>query len=186
MTLTDTIPPTAPDTSCLHELDAFGILSRCHEHVLQKLQVLEGVADELERQRTFDDSRLARLCDVLTMMHTAIPLHSADEEESLFPELRRRQPFAGMQGTPMDCMEHEHVGHRRLLVELERAIFLRDAEAAARTCRAVAVEYREHIGKEEQVLFPLAKEVLADDPAAVALMTQQMRERRAAAGLLRC
>ena len=176
--------PPAPDGRCCNEHDAFGILHDCHEHILQRLGRLEETARDIEAAAGLEESHLARLGDVLAFLHTAIPIHSADEEQSLFPRLRAAMK-AAPGTTPMDCMEQEHVQHRAQLQRLERAIVKRDAGAAARAARAIVTDYRSHIGREEDVLFPWARGVLAR-PAVVAQMTAEMRARRVEAGLLSC
>jgi hemerythrin-like domain-containing protein len=124
------------------------------------------------------------LGDVLTFLDTAVPMHSADEEQTLFPRLREALG-ARAGSTPMDCMEREHVEHQALLAGLKRAVVRRDPRATAAAALAIVAGYREHIGKEEEVLFPWARETLTN-PALVDAMTQQMRARRVAAGMLSC
>jgi iron-sulfur cluster repair protein YtfE (RIC family) len=180
--------PTAapkPASTCAQR-DAFGILAHCHEHILGKLAELEETSRALRREGAYSDALLARFCDALVFLDTAIPMHSADEEQSLFPRLRRCQPFTGRAGdTPMDCMESEHKQHQRLLAALKRALMQREVLGAADAAVAVVNEYRAHIGKENEVLFPWAKELL-NDPAEVAVMTREMQARREAVSLKSC
>ena len=174
----------APETKCCSQHDAFGILHDCHEHILERLDRLELLADELSCAESLQERHMAQFADVLTFLDTAIPIHSADEEETLFPRLRQAQ--GAVPGhTPMDCMEQEHVQHRALLAQLKRSIVQRDVGAAAAASRRIVREYREHIGKEEEVLFPWARTVLTS-PAVVAEMTEAMRSRRRQAQLLTC
>jgi iron-sulfur cluster repair protein YtfE (RIC family) len=176
-------PPAAPDSKCCAHHDAFAILHDCHEHILERLARLEGLGHELQDADVLEERHMAVVGDVLSFLHTAIPIHSADEERTLFPRLRVAQPMLGH--TPMDCLEREHVDHAAQLAALERAIVKRDPAAIARAALAVVGSYREHIAKEEEVLFPWARELLGD-PALVQAMTREMRERRVAAGLLSC
>lgn len=182
MTQAQTLP-AAPETKCCAHHDAFAILHDCHEHILERLARLEGLGHELQRADALEERHLAVLGDVLSFLHTAIPMHSADEERTLFPRLRAAQPTLGR--TPMDCLEREHVDHGAQLAALERAVVQRNPSAIARAALAVVGSYREHIGKEEEILFPWARELLID-PALVQAMTREMRERRVAAGLLSC
>ena len=182
MNTTQTLP-AAPEAKCCAHHSAFAILHDCHEHILERLARLEGVGHDLERATALEERHMAALGDVLAFLHTAIPIHSADEERTLFPRLRAAQPTLGR--TPMDCLEREHVDHAAQLAALERAIVQRELGAIARAALAVVGSYREHIGKEEEILFPWARELLGD-PAIVQAMTREMRERRVAAGLLSC
>jgi len=163
--------------------DAFGILSHCHEHILEKLAELERLGRGLASGGPADDSVLAGFCRVLAFLHTAIPLHSADEEESLFPRLRRLPAFRAATGSPVDVLEGEHREHAGLLARLELELMRGDAPAAGRAALTVVSAYREHIAIEEGVLFPVARELLGGTPE-LAAMTAEMRDRRRRAGLL--
>lgn len=199
-------------TACCGHHDAFAILHDCHEHILERLARLETLGRELcgslggapgraagnasgnasgsapgqapGGPSGLTEHQLAVLADVLTFLDTAVPMHSADEEQTLFPRLRESVgPAAGH--TPMDCMEEDHVQHKAMLAGLKRAVVRRDPLATGRAALAIVTEYRNHIGKEEEVLFPWARETLTG-AAVVAAMTQEMRQRRAAAGMLTC
>jgi hemerythrin-like domain-containing protein len=174
----------APATKCCGHHDAFAILHDCHEHILERLTRLETLGRELKAAAVIDERHLAVLGDVLTFLDTAVPMHSADEEQTLFPRLREALgPMGGP--TPMDCMEREHVQHQALLAALKRAVVKRDAKTAGQAALSIVAEYREHIGKEEEILFPWARKTLAD-PVVVESMTRQMRQRRMDAGMLSC
>jgi iron-sulfur cluster repair protein YtfE (RIC family) len=174
----------APQPKCCGHHDAFAILHDCHEHILERLGRLETLGRELDGAPALEERHLAVLADVLTFLDTAVPIHSADEEQTLFPRLR--EAMASLPGrTPMDCLEQEHVQHQSLLIALKRAVVKRDVVATAQAALSIVKEYREHISKEEQVLFPWARETLTDR-VVVEAMTQQMRQRRVAAGLLSC
>jgi len=180
--LTDRL--SAPTTRCCGHHDAFGILHDCHEHILERLARLETLGRELSAGSEFGERHLAGLCDVLAFLDTAVPIHSADEEKSLFPRLRAMS--GSMSGhTPMDCMEQEHVEHQALMAVLKRAVVKRDAAAAGRAALNIVGSYRDHIGREEEVLYPWARSVLTS-PALVDAMTQEMRLRRQLAGLSSC
>jgi iron-sulfur cluster repair protein YtfE (RIC family) len=178
-------PPSDAQAACTHR-DAFDILAHCHEHILFRLAALEETAGALRLQGAWSDALLASLCDVLVFLDTAIPMHSADEERSLFPRLRRCPPFLDHGGdTPMDCMESEHRQHQRLLAALKRAIMQRDVLATSDAAVAVVNGYRTHIVKEDEILFPWARQLLVD-PAELAEMTREMRARREAVSLKSC
>ncbi|MGQ0553147.1 MAG: hemerythrin domain-containing protein [Planctomycetota bacterium] len=175
----------APETRCCGHHQAFEILHDCHEHILERLARLETMARALQREGLFAERHLAVLGDVLSFLHVAVPMHSTDEERTLFPRLRAALGRAPQGSTPMDCLEQEHVQHQALLVALERAVVRRDLVAVGRAALDLVAEYRTHIAKEEEVLFPWARTVLTDQ-RVVEEMTREMRERRVAAGLSSC
>ena len=174
--------PVHATGSCA-SLEAFDILAHCHEHILGRLDELAGIAGGLLAGQPLDEPRLARLAGILAFLDTAIPVHTLDEEQTLFPRLRKVEPFRGAHGTPMDCMENDHVGHRKLMAALKRELMRADAMAVGRAARAIVAEYRDHIAKENEVLFPWARELLADK-VVIAEMTREMRQHRVDAGLL--
>lgn len=175
--------PDAPAGCASH--DPFEKLAACHQHVLGTLAELERALADLRGPEPFSDRLRATVGDTLTLIQVAIPLHSADEEQTLFPRLRERAPFADAPHTPMDCMESDHVEHREMAASLARASMKRDAAALERAARNLIAEYREHISKEDEVLFPMARELLTD-PAELAEMAREMHERRVAARMLSC
>ena len=182
----DAVPP-APDTRACSRAgaDAFDILRRCHTHLGERLDRLERLAVKLRTCVAFDDKLLSGLGDVVTFLDAAIPIHTADEEQTLFPLLRRHPEFQGEHSTPMDSLELEHHVHEDARLALIVGIVRRDRLAAARAAEELVAAYREHIRLEEEVLFPLAERLITD-PATRAWMTDEMQARRRAAGLFTC
>ena len=85
----------------------------------------------------------------------------------------------------MDCMEAEHIEHKQLLARLKVAMVRQDAAAVARSALALVEEYRSHIAKEEDILYPMARQGLTD-PEQLQIMTREMHARRQEAGLIGC
>ena len=65
-----------------------GPLTDCHRRIERFLGVLVSVAAEA-RGRPLNAGRRQAMETALSYFHRAAPLHTADEEEDLFPELRR-------------------------------------------------------------------------------------------------
>ncbi|GJM20607.1 MAG: hypothetical protein DHS20C15_05220 [Planctomycetota bacterium] len=176
-------PPQAP-SGCSSK-DPFARLNACHQHVLSVLGELESAVAELTEGQPLTQRALAAVGDTLVITQIAIPLHSADEEQTLFPRLRECAPFSQGGVTPMDCMEEDHVAHREMAAGLARATLARDPLALQRAARNMVAEYRDHISKEDEILFPMARELLRD-PAVLAEMTAEMHARRVDAKLVNC
>jgi hemerythrin-like domain-containing protein len=143
-----------------------------HEHrvIEHGLAVLEAIADRLEREEAVPQERVAALLGFFRDF--ADGCHHAKEEGLLFPELEAK----GMprEEGPIGVMLQEHEQGRALQQQLRTAAErLEEAEACRQFVRA-AREYsallREHIRKENGVLFPLAEQMLseADDEELVA------------------
>ena len=142
------------------------ILMSEHRVIEQVLACLEKIAQEAFAKGTID---VASARDVVSFLRTfADGCHHGKEEQRLFPAMERcgLPPQAG----PTAVMRHEHeVGraHIRKMEEAVAAFEKGDASAPDRyafEARGFVELLREHIAKEEQVLFPMADRML---PAAV-------------------
>ena len=121
-----------------------------------------GVAlDELRLRR----SQTANALEVLGTF--ADRCHHGKEEQVLFPALERR----GLSRTvgPMAVMLNEHERARAIIARMREALAA-DEGGQARAASRFAIdvyEYtslmREHIGKEDDVLFPIGESLLRDE-----------------------
>lgn len=143
-------------------MTATEILRREHEAVLKMLDATEQVAEQIEngvkvRPEVFND--LLEFFQIFTDK-----CHHTKEEELLFPALLRKG--IPSEGGPVSVMLHEHEEGRALIREMAESgrAYQSDAEGAGRrwtkAARAYAKLLREHISKENNVLFVLAERVL--------------------------
>lgn len=137
------------------------VLSLEHQTILGILDLLETLADRLAG----GDRRAAELApDMVDYIASfADRLHHGKEEELLFPALAR----AGMpaDGGPVAVMLSEHERGRALVGAMRRAVADGLSGVDARTGFADAAcgfaqLLREHIHKEDHVLFPMAEQML--------------------------
>lgn len=163
--------------------DAFAVLADCHKRIEERLELLETVARSLQEEGRFTEHHLAGLGDVISFLDAAIPIHTADEENTLFPLLRRHPEFETAVSTPMDTIETQHRKHRDMRRALDVAIVHRDASGTTNAALRMVVDYRHHMACEEEILYPVARKLLTDD-AVIEWMTEEMRARRRAVGLL--
>ena len=117
-----------------------------HEVILQALGVLERAADVLAAGQPLSESTLADLVQFLRTF--ADRCHHGKEEDQLFPAMRAK----GMGGTLAVFLD-EHEEGRGYLRTLASGASPAERAAAAR--RYVGM-LREHIERENEVLFPLA------------------------------
>lgn len=148
--------------------DPIGLLSDCHRRIERFLSVLVTVA---ARGSTLDDEQRRALDTALRYFREAAPKHTADEEETLFPRLRRMET-AEVQSVlaRVDALEQDHDRAERAHAEIDRlgtAWLGQGTLAEADTTRlATLVEelqelYRAHIAVEEREVFPVAARNLA-------------------------
>ena len=132
------------------------ILREEHRVILLALDTLEAAARRTTDGRPLDDGWWTGLIEWLRAF--ADRSHHAKEERSLFPAMEK----AGVprEGGPIGVMLEEHARGRAIVQAMA------DAVPAGRP--ALAREFvrllRQHIDKENGVLFPMADAVL-DDPA---------------------
>lgn len=156
--------------------DPVGFLSDCHRRIEMFLASLEAVGNVIDQPVTSEASQA--LEKALRYFRESAPKHNADEEESLFPRMRRVHSAEIQPAVEkLDALEKEHrwaeplheaierIGRRFLAEERLQA---REVEEFRRAVSALTRMYREHIRVEEEVVFPAAAEALADkDQAAI-------------------
>jgi hemerythrin-like domain-containing protein len=136
------------------------VLREEHRVILRALDVLEAAAARLAGGRPLPDGWWK---DIIAWLRSfADKNHHAKEETSLFPAMVK----AGVPsvGGPINVMLEEHERGRALIRAMEAA----ETAARAAKAREYVTLLREHIDKENGVLFPLADAVL-DDRAQGAL-----------------
>ena len=144
------------------------ILKDEHRVILRVLACLESFAERTERSQHVDPRTAGELIDFLSIF--ADRCHHGKEETELFPLLVRKG--LPREVGPIAVMLAEHEDGRALIAQMRRAAAgggdpARDFVAHA---RAYVGLLRAHIGKENDVLFPMADGMLrsADDEELLA------------------
>ncbi len=139
------------------------VLREEHRVILRALGVLEAAAARLAGGRPLPEGWWPEVIGLLRTF--ADKNHHAKEETSLFPAMVK----AGVPsvGGPIEVMLEEHQRGRALV----RAMEAGEAAARAAKAREYVTLLREHIDKENGVLFPLADAVL-DEAAQRALQRE--------------
>ena len=157
--------------------DPTGLLSDCHRRVEMFLGTLAAVAQVIDHPANQETTR--SLKSALHYFEQAAPKHTADEEESLFPRLRQmREPEVQAAFSKLDRLEEEHRWAAPLHAELERlgvqylstgSLSNSEVEAFRHAVASLASMYKQHIGVEDEFIFPLAARLLSDaDKSAIA------------------
>lgn len=141
---------------------ATAVLRKEHEAILRMLDVTEEVARQLDARRPVSPETLFELLEFFRLF--ADRCHHGKEEDLLFPLLRRKGlPPAG---GPVAVMLYEHEQGRALIREmLEAAEAFRGGAAEgggrwADAARNYAALLREHIAKENNILFVMAENLM--------------------------
>ncbi|MEX0886957.1 MAG: hemerythrin domain-containing protein [Phycisphaeraceae bacterium] len=147
------------------------VLMDCHRRIEKFLALLLRVTDECGGQALSAQHRDAAEA-ALRYFANAAPQHTADEEQALFPALRRHaaDPRVAAALRRIEQLEADHdeadAAHARVaeLMQqwLEQDALPADALAELReTLARLRATYARHIAEEDEGIFPLAAEVLA-------------------------
>lgn len=142
----------------LHPVD---VLSQEHQTITSVLEVMAHEARQLHDGAAVRGAFWSPVLDFLE--HYADRCHHAKEEQLLFVEMER----AGLPRDhgPTACMRAEHESGRAARQQMLAALQANSGRQLAIAADGYTLLLREHIEKEDQVLFPLAKSML--DAAAV-------------------
>ena len=145
----------------------------CGDHPIDQLhrehavivRVLDAIGREVAAMRAGGSLSYGFWLRTLEFLdHYADRCHHGKEEELLFVELER----AGMGHGhgPLACLRAEHEVGRAGRAQMLGALRGNDRDGLGHVATAYAEQLRQHIDKEDHVLFPLALELL--DDAAIA------------------
>ncbi len=177
-------PPAGPPPSGFDE--PLDILHACHDRVRRSLALLREIGERVATGRV-DVGVHGAAADVLHYFDRAAPLHHEDEEQHIFPCVLAHTSDAAVRAAVMRLQE-DHLTMEALWVRLrvplaalangrDEAYDASQRAAAARFCAL----YGRHAKCEDEVVFPLAAELLADDVrhAAAQEMVRRRKARRA-------
>lgn len=140
-----------------------------HEHrVIERgLGVLEAIANKLESGEDVPAEKVVKLLDFFQVF--ADKCHHGKEEGMLFPELEARG--VPREGGPIGVMLYEHEEGRAFQRQLREALpNLSDPQSRQKFVQAARgyIELlRQHIWKEDNVLFQMAQQVLTESDDAL-------------------
>lgn len=95
--------------------------------------------------------------------------HFSREEQILFPEFEQA---TGMTGGPTQMMRMEHEQMRALVNEINKAGTAKDMEQFLGLAETLMVTMQQHNMKEEQILYPMTDQSLANAQDIIARMSQ--------------
>jgi hemerythrin-like domain-containing protein len=156
--------------------DPIGMLKDCHRRIESFLGILCLVVDRAKGRSLSDEERSA-VQTALQYFRTGGQRHTADEEESLFPRLRKSAAYSFKE---IDRLEDEHHEANDLHGSVERLYsnwiesgglgFEETQQLLSQTARLKQL-YSDHIQVEETIVFARATEVL-DNNAITAIGTE--------------
>jgi hemerythrin-like domain-containing protein len=161
--------------------DPIGMLKDCHRRIESFLHILCVVVDRA-LGRSFTAEERAAVQAAQQYFRTGGQRHTADEEQSLFPRLRKSDAQAFEE---IDRLENDHRGANDLhtLVERLYLTWIESGELGPQETHQLLSEtlrfkqlYSDHIHVEETTVFARAAQVL--DSNAIAAIGAEFRFRR--------
>jgi hemerythrin-like domain-containing protein len=137
------------------------ILMDEHRVIEQVLNCLEKLADRCEAGEKLDGTSALEALEFFR--NFADRCHHGKEEGHLFPLLEARG--FGRQSGPTSVMRHEHEEGRGLVAAMARDVERDTPREFVRHARTYVSLLREHIGKEDHCLFPMAAGILSGTDA---------------------
>ncbi len=140
----------------ISKLDPLARFELEHDEALAALDRLEVAAAALEKGNA-SETHLATVVEVRDFLTSAVREHNENEEKVLFPLLE-------------DAPTHQFVEEHNTLRSLEQQLTGALERGAVDEVRSVAVSIvdllRAHIQRENEVLFPMARQVLGPEGLA--------------------
>lgn len=162
-----------------------GLLSDCHRRIERFLAQLISVTAQGQGKALGEPQREA-LEVALRYFRKAAPLHTEDEEASLFPRLRAADNAEALAAwEALTALEADHdtadiahaevdrLGQRWLETDVLTA---EEARHLLETLHALREMYRKHIAVEDSIIFPMAGRAL--EPEQIADVGKEMAARR--------
>ncbi len=144
------------------------VLRREHQSIRQVLNFAEGLSMKIDRGEHTSPEVVDKVMSFFRLFVDRC--HHSKEEDVFFPMLESKGVRAW--GGPLGMMLMEHERARALIQEMSEAAeaYKTDEEAAGKRWARAAWDYsglmQEHFGKEEDVLFRMADNVLGPEEQA--------------------
>ena len=135
------------------------ILSDEHKNILRVIDALLKECFALESGKEIDKDFFKKAIEFIRGY--ADKFHHAKEEDILFVELSK--DGVQMHCNPTPQMLHEHELGRNFIGELEAEIGKNDKNKVIESARGYANLLKDHIFKEDNILYPMADEALSQE-----------------------
>lgn len=136
------------------------ILSKEHEGILKVVDALESEIRELENKK-IDIKFYKKVIDFIK--NYADKFHHAKEEDILFKEFNKCAEEECVHCNPVEQMLFEHDVGRKNIKMMETGLDEKNKNKLIEGARHYIELIREHIFKEDNILYPMADEVINQD-----------------------
>lgn len=133
------------------------MLSYEHKNILKVIDAMEAECLRLEKGGKLDSVFFEKA--VYFIRNYADRFHHAKEEDILFREMRKNE--TSMHCNPIDQMLYEHELGRGFVKGIELGLKNSDKSGVMKNARGYTELLRQHIFKEDNILYPMADSVIA-------------------------
>lgn len=134
-------------------------MSEEHKHILKVVSSLEKECAKLKNGSDINKEFFAKAIDFVR--NYADKFHHAKEEDILFVELNKEGVLTHC--NPTHQMLHEHDLGREFIKNLETGVTQNDKEKVIENAQGYAQLLKEHIMKEDDILYPMADQSLDEE-----------------------
>ena len=135
------------------------ILSKEHENILKVVDVLEFEIEKL-KNKSIDIEYFKKVIDFIR--NYADKFHHAKEEDILFKEFNKCAEEGNTHCNPVEQMLFEHEEGRKNVKLMAEGVNEKDKDKLTTGAINYIQLIRDHIFKEDNILYPMADEVLND------------------------
>ena len=148
------------------------ILSEEHKNILKVIDALEKECNEIEDGKGADKVFFTKVIDFIK--NYADKFHHAKEEDILFKEMQNTE----LHCDPTQQMLFEHEQGRKFVMEMERGIKENNDTPIIENARNYCYLLKEHIYKEDNILYPMADEVFNSKMQSLILVKFREAEKK--------
>ncbi|MDP2741639.1 MAG: hemerythrin domain-containing protein [bacterium] len=147
--------------NCIEELKSD------HQNILKHLDDLEAIVNQPVINH-------AKIEEFLHFTETFAEPHHQKEEQVLFPALEKKG--IPNEGGPIGMMLLEHTAKRDYLIKMREALEKNNDDKLKKNTQAMISLLRDHIYKEDNILYPCAQDVLTEEEmASLALQCEKIK-----------
>jgi hemerythrin-like domain-containing protein len=148
------------------------ILSDEHQNILRVIDSVLIECDQIESGKELDHTFFEKVIDFIK--NYADTFHHAKEEEILFVAMMEN--IDKLHCNPIPVMFHEHEAGRQFVKGMEDGLTNNDDKLVMNNARDYCYLLREHIYKEDNILYPMAEEALSEEQKSQVLEKYQEAE----------
>ena len=133
------------------------ILKKEHENILKIADAIEKECKIIESGKEINKNFFEKV--IWFIKNYADKFHHSKEEDILFKEMLKDSTQECLHCNPIDQMLYEHNLGRNFIRELEKGLKAKNKEKIIKNAKAYSHLIREHIFKEDNILYPMTESI---------------------------